>query len=93
MTRPRGEARQALLSAFEARGCSTWRIAAEVSCVGYDTARRTVENMVRAGELVRVGADGPCGVYAPAARANVHALASEAEALLVAACASWAAFK
>ena len=63
-----GEVRQVLRSVF-AEGPTTWRCAATVAQVGYDCARRTVENMVRVGELVRCGEEMPpgsrvrCGVY------------------------------
>jgi hypothetical protein len=80
--RPRGEIRSALFEAAErlaqvvdgvAVDGPTWRDLAEAAQVGYDDARRTVENMARAGELVRIGSakapDSPhwMGVYVPSA--------------------------
>lgn len=61
MTRPRSEIREALVSAFIERGAATWR--AVLPATGADArsrsevllVRRTVENMVQAGELA------PCG--------------------------------
>jgi len=57
--RPPGEIRQALASAAVAlaseRGAVTWRDMAERAGVGYLAARRTVENMERAGALQPVG--------------------------------------
>lgn len=61
MTRPAGEIRSALRSAFSELGHATWREvlpACPVNAASPAEAllvRRTVENMVRAGELVRVG--------------------------------------
>lgn len=53
--RPRGDVRQLLgkaaLALAEERGGATWRELAQRACVGYQTARRTVQNMARAGEL------------------------------------------
>lgn len=56
--RPAGEVRQALLNACTQlatpdRG-PTLREMAAVACVGLQAARRTVENMSRAGQLHRV---------------------------------------
>lgn len=56
--RPAGEVRQALLNACTQlatpdRG-PTLREMAAVACVGMQAARRTVENMSRAGQLHRV---------------------------------------
>jgi hypothetical protein len=64
--RPAGEIRQALRRAFldlasarMAEGAQvvriTWREAAAVAAVGWDAAKRTADNMARAGELVPVG--------------------------------------
>jgi hypothetical protein len=64
--RPAGEIRQALRRAFlklasarMAEGAHvariTWREAAAVAAVGWDAAKRTAENMARAGELVATG--------------------------------------
>jgi hypothetical protein len=66
--RPAGEIRQALRRAFldlamarmAEQGAAkaarvTWREAAAVAAVGWDAAKRTADNMARAGELVPVG--------------------------------------
>ena len=82
--RPRGEIRAALAAAFrrlvQERGLVvdgqavdgvSWRDAAISAQVGFEAAQRTVENMVRAGELVRVSASKRAGsqhwegLYAP----------------------------
>ena len=56
--RPAGEIRQALRTAAEAlaelQGGCAWRDAAQTACVGFAAARQTMENMERAGELVRM---------------------------------------
>lgn len=57
--RPRGEIRAALALAVDtlpaqAQG-ATWRDLAQLACVGLSAARKTVENMVDAGELIVVG--------------------------------------
>lgn len=62
--RPRGAIRQALLGAAQTlaaqQGGATWREMAAHARVGWDAARKTVGNMVAAGELQ------PCGqVRAP----------------------------
>lgn len=63
MTRPRGEIRQALSLAAQALhhecGAFTWVQVAEKAQVGYAAARVSVDNMARAGELVRVGRAKP----------------------------------
>lgn len=63
MTRPRGEIRQALSLAAQALhqecGAFTWVQVAEKAQVGYAAARVNVDNMARAGELVRVGRAKP----------------------------------
>lgn len=83
--RPRGEIRAAMADAFAVllreRGLLVEGVAVDgVSCrdaaavaqVGFDAARRTVENMVRAGELVRIssvkraGSQHWEGLYVPA---------------------------
>ena len=65
--RPAGEIRAALRAAFAERGHATW---AEVlpACPVHAGSRaegalvrRTVENMVQSGELVRVGSDKTAG--------------------------------
>jgi len=59
--RPQGEIRQVLAKAAdelaEQRGNFSWRDVAEHAQVGYTAARRTVENMAKAGELVPVGSE------------------------------------
>lgn len=62
MTRPAGEIRSALRVAFAARGAATWREVApmvpgisERSRADLALVRRTVVNMVSAGELLPVG--------------------------------------
>ena len=75
--RPAGEVRQALLNACTQlatpdRG-PTLREMAAVACVGMQAARRTVENMSRAGQLHRVRGrkveyrNRPVAEYVPAA--------------------------
>lgn len=75
--RPAGEVRQALLNACTQlatpdRG-PTLREMAAVACVGLQAARRTVENMSRAGQLHRVRdrkveyRNRPVAEYVPAA--------------------------
>lgn len=63
MTRPRGEIRLALSQAAQALhqecGAFTWVQVAEKARVGYAAARMSVDNMARAGELVRVGRSKP----------------------------------
>lgn len=57
--RPRGEIRAALALAVDAMPApeqgATWRDLAQLACVGLAAARRTVDNMVTAGELIVVG--------------------------------------
>ena len=59
LMRPAGEIRQALESAAQAlaaeHGSATWRDMAERAGVGFLAARRTVENMARAGALQPMG--------------------------------------
>lgn len=59
--RPPGEVRQAIDKAArelaQERSAATWRDMAERAKVGYTVARRTVENMERAGVLERVGTE------------------------------------
>lgn len=78
--RPRGEVRTALSEAARALqaecGAATWRDMAARAGVGYQAARRTVENMERSGDLDKVGFEKrahsrrwmalyvPCGVAA-----------------------------
>lgn len=65
--RPAGEIREALRSAFAERGHATWREVLPACPVnpaspsGVLLVRRTVENMVRAGELVDVGTSRQAG--------------------------------
>lgn len=89
MTRPRGEIRQALSLAAQAlheeRGAFTWVQVAEKAQVGYSFARRHVDNMARAGDLVRVGHDKPAGsrvwmtLYEPADAAPAEGAAALAD--------------
>ncbi len=73
--RPRGPTRQALRQVFDQVGGKplTWRAMATFARVGFATARVTVDNMARAGELRVVGHDRavangrPPRLYAPAA--------------------------
>jgi hypothetical protein len=52
----------ARLAVDESRGEGvTWLDAAQAAQVGYEAARHTVDNMARAGELVRVGSAKPEG--------------------------------
>jgi len=79
LMRPPGEIRQALGAAAQGlaneRGGATWRDLAELAGVGYQAARRTVENMHRSGELQSVGSEKRphsrkwMTLYAPAASA------------------------
>lgn len=59
--RPPGEIRQTLARSAvqlnEQRDGATWREMAEHAQVGYLDARRTVEHMARAGDLVVIGAE------------------------------------
>ena len=59
MARPRGEVRQALADAaqrlYPLRDAVSARELAEAAQVGYEVARETLKDMVRAGELVRAG--------------------------------------
>lgn len=72
--RPRGEFRQALVRAVEVAGPggATWRGLAQMACVAGGVARRTVENMRAAGEVVVIGqarepgVSRPLNLYAPA---------------------------
>jgi hypothetical protein len=77
--RPRGtcgEVRKALSEAAQAlageRSAASWRDMAQRAGVGYSKARETVKDMVRAGQLERVGAEKRAhsrnwvALYAPA---------------------------
>lgn len=64
---------------------ATWRDLAAAACVGLAAAATTVKNMVRAGELVKVGhrrtpgARRPMALYAPAqATPQDHAVSAVA---------------
>lgn len=67
--RPRGEIRQAVFQAAESltheRGAFTGRDAAMAAQAGWEAARRTLQNMVTAGELVVVGTARAPGVSRP----------------------------
>lgn len=85
-----GEIRQALAAAAESFGAqgATWRQLAAASMVGYDLARMTVENMVRAGHLVVVGraaVPGSCRPMNLCALPSALAAAALAEPMAVAA--------
>ena len=68
--RPRGQLRQALRDAVQelapagSRGV-TWRVLVRRACVGELMGRRTVENMVRSGELEVAGEAPEPGVCRP----------------------------
>lgn len=79
--RPRGEIRLALGQAavsLVARGETggTWRDLAVLAGVGYDAAKETAKNMVRAGELRVVGEEA-----VPGANRKAHVLAPGPELL------------
>lgn len=86
-----GEVRKALDEAARQlhaeAGAATWRDMAERAGVGYLTARRTVENMERAGALVRVGAEKRAhsvrwmNLYEPPARAMAQGVPAAAPTL------------
>jgi len=59
--RPRGELRAVLTQTYAELGPSTVHAVCLRAQVGYMDGRRTVENMARAGELVRCGAEKPAG--------------------------------
>lgn len=96
--RPRGEIRSALsMAALELhveRGGGTWRDMAARACVGFDAARRTVENMARSGELIpastrRVeGIRRPMVVYAPVISCEPRSDGAELERVM----STWATF-
>lgn len=79
--RPPGEVRTALLGAVEALasggGAVNFRQAAAYAQVGAAVAQRTLENMARAGVVVKVGHDKPAdsthwhAMYAPLPAADV----------------------
>lgn len=88
--RPAGEIRAALAGAAESFGKdgATWRQLAEVAQVGYELARMTVENMVRAQQLVVVGTAARDGGGRPLNRCALPAAlaaAAAAEPMAVAA--------
>ena len=78
--RPVGEARMAIDAAARElaaqRVGATWRELAQRAGVGYKVAYFTVQNMVRDGQLQRIGTATPpgesqrCGLYAPATVPN-----------------------
>ena len=65
MARPRGEVRdvlaQTLARLVAQRGAVNARQLAEASQVGYDKTRRTLHDMVEAGDAVVVGSDKAAG--------------------------------
>ncbi|WP_428421939.1 hypothetical protein [Methylibium sp.] len=97
--RPRGEIRRALGDAAwqvareHAEGC-TWRELAQRACVGFDVARRTVENMARAGELMVSGTVAASGRGRPANRyVPAHSQARSTGPELNAVMRSWIALR
>jgi hypothetical protein len=79
--RPRGDVRVALGQAavsMVARGVpgGTWRELAALANVGFDAAKETAKNMVRAGELLVVGEEA-----VPGANRKAHVLAPGPELL------------
>lgn len=83
----RGEIREALADAAQAFGAqgATWRQLAAAAHVGWDAARMTVENMVRAGQLVVVGTAPRDGGGRPLNRCALPAALAAAEPMAVAA--------
>lgn len=73
--RPRGDVRQAVSGAagtlVQQHGCFTGRDVAAFAQVGFEKARQTLKDMVRAGELVVIGESTAPGVCRPL---NVYAL-------------------
>ena len=67
--RPRGEIREAVAAAADQllhqRGCCTYRDAAAAAKVGLELARRTVNRMAEAGELIVIGHARAPGVSKP----------------------------
>lgn len=65
--RPRGDVRVALKEAAVGAGFSgaTWRGLARLAGVGFDAARVTADNMVRAGELIVIGHSREPGICRP----------------------------
>jgi hypothetical protein len=91
--RPPGDIRKAIDQAARElaieRDAATWRDMAERANVGYLTARRTVENMERAGALQRVGSEKRehsrrwMALYAPVPAPGLAPSASCAPALAI----------
>lgn len=83
----RGEVRLALAQAAESFGAhgATWRQLAAAAQVGWDAARMTVENMVRAKQLVVVGTATVDGCFRPMNRCALPAALAAAEPMAVAA--------
>lgn len=52
--RPRGEVRDLVVRAVQERP-ATLREIVQRCCLGYDAARRAVDNAVRCGDILRVG--------------------------------------
>jgi hypothetical protein len=84
--RPRGEIRAALSAAAmamapvaEARGVTYLELAASAQ-VGYDVARATVKDMVKAGELVPVGDRRVPGIKRPLRTYTARQAANDASA-------------
>lgn len=85
--RPRGEVRQALLEALRVLGRAHYRALAERARVGFEAARRALDNMRRSGDVVPVGSARLPGVCKPLvvyALGTVQGLANSAQAGAVA---------
>jgi hypothetical protein len=63
--RPRGEIRELFVATLPQlvaeRGAINCRQLAAATCVGFEAARRTLDNMVEAGEVAVVGQEKPAG--------------------------------
>ena len=86
--RPRGEIRAALSAAAQAmapvarNGGVTYLELAATAQVGFEVARNTVKDMVKAGELVPVGARPVPGIKRPLRTYIVRQAANDASAQL-----------
>lgn len=63
--RPVGEIREALERAMRQQGPGTSKAIAAAACVGYEAARRTLDNMVRAEHAEKRGSTRVPGVKRP----------------------------
>lgn len=91
-----GEIRQAMRRAAEpfADVGATWRQLGEAACVGTQAARRTFENMVRAGDLLVLGTrrvEGACRPMLVAVPAPARPSTSAEPVCVAVSC--WADFK